>query len=52
MGSGNWKSRVLSVFVLFIFMAILSCFAAGNSGKEKPDEEAVPSETVPEKGIR
>ena len=49
MGSGNWKSRVLSVFVLFIFMTILSCFAAENSGKEKPDEETVPLETVTEK---
>lgn len=47
---GDRKSRILPALVLFAFVTMLSCFAAGNSGKEKPDEETVSSEAVTEKG--
>ena len=47
---GGAEKPYFITLVLFVFMTIISCFAAGNSGKEKPDEEAVSSETVTEKG--
>ncbi len=51
MERGNRKGRILSVAILLTLMTILSCYAAGRSGKEASDEKtAVPGrETEGEK---
>ena len=45
MEAENRKRHVIAVFALLIFVIVLSCYAAGKSGKEMPDEEAAVSET-------